>query len=626
MLHALVEFARAHELAVEPGFKAKTVRWLLVFSETGDFLGVQDQADGPTSRGRLFERCPDLSQPELKGGGAGCRHFLVDSLDVVALLTKGEPDKKLVVKHHFFTSLLQQAGSADSRLEAVGKALDRNETIDSIKTALSAQPKVKPTDLATFALVNESTGAVDIPVSTSVWHEWWRGFRRQLGVKRERKAGRKKSESGTAMLCLLSGELVIPASTHGKIEGLSNVGGLAMGDALASFKQPSFCSYGLEQAANAAMSERMVETYRASLNRLIRDQSRSRKMAETRIVYWYTERVEPDEDVIREVLGDLDFGAGEQDEETDFSNQQKEIQATSKAKQLLAAIRSGERPDLERCRFRALTLSANSGRVVVRDWMEGQFEKLVENVDTWFDNLAVVHRDGTRVVRKHKFGAVLAATSRKLKDVARPVVTELWRCALNARREIPLQVAIQCLARVRIDFISDDAPSHARLGLLKAFWNRRHPGREELKMTEELNDDFDRLPAYLYGRLLAILGQIQQTALRGVKATVIQRYYGAASTSPALVLGRLVRLANVAHLPKIKNQRLRHWYETQLARVWEKVKAPPQKTLTLEEQTVFAMGYYHQLADFSRRRLENRAKARPKTPINQGKETDSSTH
>ena len=62
--------------------------------------------------------------------------------------------------------------------------------------------------------------------------------------------------------------------------------------------------------------------------------------------------------------------------------------ANGAAARLLNAIHSGERPELGEYRYYALTLSANSGRVVIRDWMEGQFTELLEAVN------ALVRRPG----------------------------------------------------------------------------------------------------------------------------------------------------------------------------------------------------------------------------------------
>ena len=114
-------------------------------------------------------------------------------------------------------------------------------------------------------------------------------------------------------------------------------------------------------------------------------------------------------------------------------------------------------------------------------------------------------------------------------------------------------------------------------------------------MSEELNE-YLKDPAYLCGRIMALLARIQRKALPNVGAGVVQRYYAAASATPGLVLGRLVRQAQVGHLPKIEPERLRQWFDNRLAEVWVDLDQCPPNTLTLQGQTLFAMGYYQQLA------------------------------
>ena len=113
-------------------------------------------------------------------------------------------------------------------------------------------------------------------------------------------------------------------------------------------------------------------------------------------------------------------------------------------------------------------------------------------------------------------------------------------------------------------------------------------------MKKELNEYLED-PAYLSGRIMALLAAIQRAALGDVGAGVVQRYYAAASATPGLILGRLVKLSQTGHLPKI-DEGLRIWFDKQLANVWQQLKQAPPASLTLEEQTLFAMGYYQQKA------------------------------
>ena len=112
-------------------------------------------------------------------------------------------------------------------------------------------------------------------------------------------------------------------------------------------------------------------------------------------------------------------------------------------------------------------------------------------------------------------------------------------------------------------------------------------------MSPYLNEDHQE-PAYHCGRLLAVLAGLQRSALGDVGAGVVQRYYTAMSQAPALMIGRLVANAK-NHLNKLEPG-LAWWYESEIASVMARIGDRPPRTLDLERQSLFALGYYQQLA------------------------------
>jgi CRISPR-associated protein Csd1 len=582
MLNLLIDYAKTHGLTIEPGFKPKTVRWAIVCDKAGRFLNVQElgNSDDKKNRGQIFSVCPDLSQPEMKAGGSGCRHFLVDNVEVVTLLGKEgdvSGDKKAKAKHDFFVSLLRQGANAMKVLDNLADLLDSEDALSAIQRAFAAK-RFKPTYSVTFAI----TGRVPMfLVEDNAWHDWWRGFRQSLlAGKSAKRRGSSKTVSdqismNKSMRCFASGGFVEPASTHPKIEGLSDVGGLSMGDVLAGFKQESFCSYFLIQSENAAVSGDMAAAYRGGLNDLIKNHSR--RLTSAKVVHWYAGKKEvPNE------LDPLNWLVDVEDTDT------AERDAQNRARSLLDSIRSGERSELLHYRFYSLTLSGASGRVMIRDWIEGQFGELAANIDAWFSDLAIVRRDGDTLAKRPKFLAVLGGLVRELKDIPPPVEAKLWRVAVR-KEPIPEFVMAQALSRVKVDVIQDEPMSHARMGLLKAY----HIRKGDKNMQPYLNEDHPN-PAYHCGRLMAMYADLQYAALGDVGAGVIQRYYASASATPALILGRLSR-GSQFHLNKLEGG-LAHWYEQRLASIWGRIQDAPPKVLTLEEQSLFALGYYQQKA------------------------------
>jgi CRISPR-associated protein Csd1 len=147
----------------------------------------------------------------------------------------------------------------------------------------------------------------------------------------------------------------------------------------------------------------------------------------------------------------------------------------------------------------------------------------------------------------------------------------------------------RALARARVDTVENRAPNQTRFGLVKAFLIREG----DTNVKPYLNEGHPS-PAYHCGRLMAVYARLQYAALGDVGAGVVQRFYAAASATPSLVLGRLARLSQF-HLNKLEPGLARS-FETKIANIWSRIGDRPPGALKLEEQSLFALGYYQQLA------------------------------
>ena len=248
------------------------------------------------------------------------------------------------------------------------------------------------------------------------------------------------------------------------------------------------------------------------------------RLAGAKIVHWFKKKIV------------------NQDDPLDFLMEPEEIQelsASHSLKKLLTGIREGKRSDLLENHYYAMTLSGASGRIMLRDWIEGDFAQLVLNVANWFSDLSIVRGDGSGLARDPKFLAVLGATVRKLDELQPPFVSRMWRVAVCGD-PIPGNAMAQALARTKIDIVKDEGFNHARMGLIKAFNLRKQRQKGGCLMQDELRPLLNENhpdPAYQCGRLMAVMAQLQRTALGDVGAGLIQRYYAAASSTPALVSG-----------------------------------------------------------------------------------------
>lgn len=571
MLQALMDYGNG--LDPEPGFKSREARWCVELTSDGRFLNVLPLGDG--KRGAMQARCPDMHG--MNAGGKS--HFLVETVQTVVLLFKANEEAKKIAgaeeKHRFFVDMLRKASDAIPELIPLATMLEDDARLAALRDAL-ARHKAKPADWLGWRV-----DGIDPREDKNV-QAWWREWRKadMCGDSPDSvpSSGNIGDVGDGSMVCLLTGEATQPLPTHPKITGLSGVGGLGTGDVMVGFDKAAFGSFGLDQSANAAMSAEAAQKYVDGLNDLIRN--RSRKLANALVVHWFKEQIAPQEDML-EWLNDFE------------PQEQTEASAQMAARRLLDAIRSGERADLGDNRYYALTLSGASGRVMVRDWMEGRFEDLVSNVESWFADLAIVARDGKGQAHDPKFMAVCGALVRELKDLPAPTAATLWRVAVQ-RLPIPQPLMAQALARFRTDLMDKDQPpfSHARMGLIKAYFVRLKPGGDKT-MTAYLNPEHPA-PAYHCGRLLAILSSLQRAALGDVGAGVVQRYYAAASQTPGLIFGRLASNAR-NHLGKLEGG-LAYWYENQIADVMCHLGDGAPRILDLNGQGLFALGYYQQLA------------------------------
>ena len=158
----------------------------------------------------------------------------------------------------------------------------------------------------------------------------------------------------------------------------------------------------------------------------------------------------------------------------------------------------------------------------------------------------------------------------------------------------PMTLFQQALLRTR----RERAVSTARAQLIKAYLNRKwrvsNPNKER-SMTMSLDTGNVNI-GYRLGRLFAVLEKIQTEANPGINATIRDRFYASASSTPAVAFGNLMRLKQ-HHLAKLENPGRKIYFEKLLGEVLDEVAVFPAH-LSLMDQGQFAIGYYHQNRDF----------------------------
>ncbi len=409
---------------------------------------------------------------------------------------------------------------------------------------------------------------------------------------------------------------------------------------LISFNQKAFESFGKEQAENAPLCFVCASQVVDTLDYLIRSERHTRPLYSEQngglrnqlAVFWLSERVEMglSERVEMGLSKRVEMGLSKRVEmglskrvEMGLSKRVEMPSETlvdleellgsvlseplssappadlSQLQELLATPWTGKEWSLklDENRFHLAILSANKGRLVVREWLVVPLARLKEALGRFLEGTRLVYPWGEKP-QPVPVGALVQA----LGDGNPGLVRGLLRTAyLGASPPHALSLGIHLLRNPRA-FIPEEGEGWKRLHALVAalkLW--LFYGKEEAKRMAEL--DMERKsPAYLSGRLLAVLEEAQKRASGyKLKRTLVDRFYGAASTTPAATFGTLLRLSTTAHLSKVGKE-LNQMVEEILSRLSEAGGFP--RTLNLVEQAEFALGFYHQRAYFRSNRVD----------------------
>ena len=425
-------------------------------------------------------------------------------------------------------------------------------------------------------------------------------------------AGGSEEEGEDKGRCLVTGEQGTIARLHG---GISLFGAQANATLISFQKSSGYDSYGKEQGLNAPISQPASDAIISGLNMLLeKDKNTNYRIGETTFVFWNTLL---DDELLKNyqeatftgLPSDDDF-----DEEEEATSTSKKKVAKKNPEQetkvVIQALRSalgGKNANIDRDhsdRFYILALAPNAKRVSVKLWMEGTVSEIVGNTLAHLDDMNIVRFGGLldeETPPLHPVYRIMKAiyTATDSTKWPRQVVQELLESIIKGLPYAPtLQMA--CLERIHHDHTSKYPVTELRAALLKAYINRKHRKNPQIKQLTMALDKSNSNPAYLAGRLFALLERIQEKAIPGVKANITDRYFRTASSTPGIIFGRLLQLS-AFHLSKIKKEHggLGFYFDRQIQEVLELLpggQATFDKFFTPDQQSIFAVGYYHQKA------------------------------
>ena len=558
------------------GWERKEIPFRVVFDSEGSFVRLEDTREGNGNRRRAKPFIvPSLG--EAKGNGIKSNLFWENAEYLFGIPVDDE-------------KLNRDGGKYLDRVKKQHECfLEKIRTLQSklasnfiYKAALGFAETVKPADIESdplwpeAKLLNQSflmclatdSGPVPIPDFPDI----------KVAIPIP---GIELNDEGTKIRCLVTGEMDCLAKLEPNIKGVKDAS--TMGAHVVSINNkvsgagnggatPAFASFGKEQGENSPIGKRASLAYTTALNTLLGKDSRQKmQVGDATTVFWSEKPTELEDEFL-----DL-FGEPEKDDpET----------GVAAVERLLSSVRTGSfAHEDETTRFYVLGLAPNAARISVRFWHNGTVAEMERRFADWFENLLIVH--GPRDKEHLSLWRLLVSIAPlgKSENIPPNLAGAVMRSILEGT---PYPATLLSSAILRIK--AEHEVTYPRAKLIKAFLN--HNLNKERKLTVSLDKENTNI-GYRLGRLFAVLEKTQIAAINPEK-TIREKFYASASTNPVTVFGNLMRLSGY-HLSKLDSDKkgLRIWLEKQIEEIMSGIGVFPSH-LPLEEQGMFAIGYYHQ--------------------------------
>jgi CRISPR-associated protein Csd1 len=623
---ALHRFAVTRGLLDDLDFTEQTIHAIVDLRADGALIGVFPVGDKKNPLKKNVSRIAARNSAAIACLGADTANRILPGLDP-------EANRLALETQSLFLAQLSAVHLATKHpgIAAVIQFLTRlasDETARlAVKTAFDAQ-KLKVSDWITFQVEGHDGYLIEWAPLKSWWREHCTAARTA-----------NTAESTEPLIpCIVTGQLCAPVRTHGTRIKVAP-GGLPGGVALVSSDKPAFGSYGFEKSLVSPMSEVAVEGYIRAINYLgdKAHPDHHHRTADTIFLFW-CERPELTANpakAIEEGAPELTGNWLLDDLATapplvplsDSPIAATKVFGSADAGALTAGA------DAAQARFYCLALSGSSARGVIRSWIDQPLRDAVSHMKEWFEDLTIpldraIYDPRDAKIKDVKKRRVLAAAGDDYSrwplwrlvsalegkgdssaELARHR-TLLFSCALLGRTQpVPLElIAVACR---RIATTGECPPPRA--ALIQFLLRRYLLQQQKLKFTtmSDIDQSIQNSRPFLCGRLLRILESAQYYAVGDVNATVVDKFYSAASATPGSVFGLLMaklhdHLAKAKKSSKPTEQRAAGALTNRVAEISSQLadQGGFPKTFSPEEQGAFALGFY---SEKIRRRKEDPA-------------------
>jgi CRISPR-associated protein Csd1 len=554
------------------GFEQKEIPFIVVLDASGRLVQIEDtrSGEGKKKRARSF-----LVPQGVKRAVNISANLLWDTAEyVLGIDTRGKPER-VVLQHAAFVERLTELPADDTGIRAVRiflaslplAQLEQSPSWEDIRTT---NPNLSFQLVSDTELVCERAAIVN--------------------ALRANAANADAAGSGAARgICLVSGQDARIQRLHPSIKGVW--GAQSSGANIVSFNLRAFESYGKEekQGENAPIGEPSAFAYTTALNHLLGKDSKQRiQVGDASTVFWASAESFL-EDSFASLLGELPKDDPDR--------------GTRAVKALYESVKQGSlNVSDEATQFFVLGLAPNAARISIRFWLTGTVRQFSKRIVEHFEDIAIDHAPYEPPYPS--LFRLLASTA--LQGKAENIPPNLGGDTLRAilcGLPYPETLLLGALRRIR----AEREVSYARAALIKACINRKarweNPdSKEELKVSLDLANTN---AGYRLGRLFAALEKVQEEVSPGLNATIRDRFYGAASSTPVTVFSNLLKL-NKHHLAKIENRGRAVNLEKLIGEIVDALdgNAGFAAHLSIADQGKFAIGYYHQKQAFYAKKPE----------------------
>lgn len=552
------------------GYSEEKISYAIVVSPDGDLVAIDDVQD---TTGKRPMPSPVWVPAEMEERTSGVKpYFLWDKSSYVLGVTNKE--KKRTAEHESFKVLHARVleNEADVGLRAVRLFLEQ-WVPESFEPPYFGDEMLDENFV--FRLDGEKEFIHQRPSAMSVW--------RNVLNCTDAKSGQ----------CLVSGMRDYLARVHPKIRGIS--GAQSSGASIVSFNDDAYLSYRgrkNDAAESSPISVTAAFGYVTALKHMLRQSRSSRqqfRVGDSTVVFWAIADT-PEKAAVAEITF-ASMLEPPTDDAQEAAKLRSVLDAVAKG-QPIQALDANLDPETQ---IYVLGLAPNASRLSVRFWEIGSLEMFAKRLADHYQDLRLEPRPwkSELAIRRLLYATAPSRNGKaKAEDILPQLAGEMTRAILTGGR-YPRSL----LANTVMRFRADGEISGLRVALCKAVLAR------DLRLgvkgiEEEIPMSLDRestSPAYRLGRLFAELENVQRTALGSVNASIKDRFFGAASATPASVFPVLLRNTQ-HHLSRLRKDKrgLAHVMEREIGEIVDGLEARFPRSLRIEEQGRFAIGYYHQ--------------------------------